>query len=323
MNQQRLELKVGLFVFFGLALIATLMIYFSKGQSFFTSVYTVYMKTANVGGLKPQAKVLMSGVEVGSVEEIKLSDDGREATVSLKLLSRYKIHGDALFTIDALGFLGDQYVGIKPTKNEAQPLAEGSVIKAAEPFDMQELARAALGFVNRIDVTAQRLNDAIVRIDEMVLNEQTLTNLSLAASNFLKFSERATQVVDNLDDLFKTNASPLNSAVSNFVVFSEQLNQVASDLNETIITNQASVNRAVHNLEKSTFTIREMLADVNAGNGLAGSLIRDEHLRLEMSSMITNLNSTASNLKVLSSNINNRGLWSVLWKPKDKKAEEK
>lgn len=319
MSEKRLEIKVGIFVLIGLALIAALLLYFSKGTSLFTPTYSIIVKTSKVGGLKTQAQVLMSGVPIGRVETITLSEDGKTATVQLKVLSKYRIYPDAEFAIDSLGFLGDQYVAVLPTENKGEPLESGAVVTAKEPFDMQELARASMGFINRLDVTAQNLNDAIRRVDRMVLNEQTLTNLSLAVSNLMAFSETAIKAAEGVNTLFETNSSPINAAMTNLVVFSKQLNGLADELNETVVTNRVALTRALNNLDSSTHTLKELLADVNAGAGLAGSLIRDEQLKGDVSSLVTNFNMVAANLSVLSSNINTRGLWSVLWKPKPEK----
>lgn len=319
MSEKRLEIKVGIFVFIGLILVAALLLYFSKGTSLFTPTYSLVLQTSKVGGLKSQAQVLMSGVPIGRVESITLSPDGKTATVQLNILSKYTIYPDAKFAIDSLGFLGDQYVSVVPTDNAGEPLKDGDMVTAEEPFDMQELARASMGFVHRLDTTAQNLNDAILRIDRMVLNEQTLTNMALAISNLMAFSETAIQAAEGVNTLFETNSSPINTAMSNLVVFSEQLNELANELNVTVVTNREALSRAMENLEKSSHSLREILADVNAGNGVAGSLIRNDELKEEVESLVTNLNVVAANLGVLSSNINQRGIWSVLWKPKPEK----
>src|SRR5688572_25895931 len=108
MSQKKLEWKVGLFVFGCLLLLGILMVNFSKGLTFFKPTYTLRLKTKNVGGIKPQATVLMAGVQVGHVTGAELAEDGKTVTVYLKIESRYKIHGDAVFNIDSMGFLGDQ-----------------------------------------------------------------------------------------------------------------------------------------------------------------------------------------------------------------------
>ncbi|MGA2854972.1 MAG: MlaD family protein, partial [Verrucomicrobiota bacterium] len=81
MEQKRLETKVGLFVFVGLALLAVLLIWFSKGTSLFHGTYELRLNASNVGGLKQRASVLLAGVQVGSVSDIKLSDDTKSVTI--------------------------------------------------------------------------------------------------------------------------------------------------------------------------------------------------------------------------------------------------
>jgi ABC-type transporter Mla subunit MlaD len=50
MDKSRLETKVGLFVFIGLALLAALLIYFSKGTSLFHGTYELRLHASNVRG---------------------------------------------------------------------------------------------------------------------------------------------------------------------------------------------------------------------------------------------------------------------------------
>ena len=81
MSNSRLEWRVGLFVLVGLLLLAALLIQFSKGAAFFRSTYTIILRSENVGGLKPRADVLMSGVRVGSVTAIDLAPDGKTVLI--------------------------------------------------------------------------------------------------------------------------------------------------------------------------------------------------------------------------------------------------
>src|SRR5213593_2576641 len=197
MSQKRLEWKVGLFVLACLVLLGLLVLNFSKGLTFFTPTYTLRLKTSNVGGIKREAAVLVAGVPVGNVVGADLSPDGRTVTVLLKILARYQIHGDAVFTIDSLGFLGDQYVAIIAGKNEAPVLKDGDEVICREPFNLQEVARSAVGFIHRIDETAKKLDSALVRVEQRILNEENLTNLSTSIANFRLVSERALATVDN------------------------------------------------------------------------------------------------------------------------------
>src|ERR1051325_3432320 len=199
MTKSRLEWKVGLFVFIGLVLLAALLLQFSKSTTFFRPTYRILLRAANVSGLKAKSQVLMAGVQIGTVSEVGLSPQGTNVTLTLRLFSQYKVHRDARFVIETSGFLGDQYVAILPTQNLGDVYRDGDIAQTEPPFNIQEVARSAAGFIQRIDETAKKLNDAIADVRRLVLNEQTLTNLSSAVGNLRVVSERALGTVDNLD----------------------------------------------------------------------------------------------------------------------------
>jgi sporulation protein YlmC with PRC-barrel domain len=306
----RLELKVGLFVFIGLALLALLMIQFSKGMTFFRPTYTILLKSPNVSGLKVRAAVLMSGVQVGTVSDIKLAEDSKSVTITLTIYSRYAIHKDAKFIIDQSGFLGDQYVAIMPTENKEPPFQNGDVAQAEAPFNMQEVARAASGFVLRVDETAKRLNETIADVRRLFLNEQTLTNLSAAVVNARLLSERGRTTVERIDAVVETNSPGIAASISNLVVFSRELNRFATNLGAVLETNSSEFSAAMRNVEDSTTILKGLMEDVQAGKGLAGHLIRNEQVA-------DNVAQITRNLSITSSNLNRLGLWGILWKTKE------
>ncbi len=61
----------------------------------------------------------------------------------------------------------------------------------------------------------------------MVLNEQTLTNFTVAVNNMRTVSEQAMGTVDNVNALVATNGSQISLAVSNVVFFSQDLMRLA------------------------------------------------------------------------------------------------
>jgi len=310
MTQKRLEWKVGLFVFLCLALLGLLVVYFSKGLTYFTPTYTLRLKTTNVGGIKKEAAVLMAGVPVGNVTDAVLSPEGTNVTVFLKILARHRIHRDAVFTIDSMGFLGDQYVAIIPARNEAPVLRDGDEVQCREPFNLQEVARSAVGFIHRIDETAKKMDSALSRMEERILSEETLTNLSASVSNFRRVSERALTAVDNIDRVVLSNTLPLSVASSNLALFSDQLNDLAARFHQVLNTNQDDLAAAVKNIESSSQIVKSLLSDLQAGKGLAGRMLRNDELSAGASQLVSNLN-------VLSSNLNRHGL---LWRPKKTEA---
>lgn len=301
MSQSRLEWKVGLFVFIALMLMAGLLVKFSKGTSFFTPSYEVLLKTRSVGGIKKGASVLMAGVPVGSVAGADLTPDGRDVIVHLRILRQYSIRGDALFAIEQSGFLGDQYVSVITGPNKAPLLKDGSLVTCQEPFNLQEAARAVAGFLQRIDVTAQKLNEAVARLDRTLLSEANLTNLTTTVANFRSVSEKTLHTVDAIDRVIETNAPGVAAGISNLVEFSSELDRLGGNLGQWLATNQNDLTAVVKNIDSASATVNHLATDLQAGKGLAGSLLKDTQMQ-------TQLGQTVSNLSVLSSNLARFGL---------------
>ncbi|MBI2946749.1 MAG: MCE family protein [Verrucomicrobia bacterium] len=306
MSQSRLEWKVGLFVLIALILMAAVVLKFSKGTSVFDATYEITLRTKNVGGLIEGAVVLMAGVPVGHVADIDLGPGGTNAVVRLQILKSYPIHRDADFSIKQAGFLGDRFVSVVPTANAPGLLQNGDVVESEEPFDLQEMARSAVGLLQRVDDTAKRLNDAVKRIDRTLFAENTLSNLTVTVSNFRQVSERALTTLDGVDQFVRTNTHPLSASVSNLVAFSEQLSQTAKEIRLTIATNRSEVHAIIKNIESASGEVDKLVSDLQTGRGLAGRLLKDAHLEQEFLA-------TMNDLSLLSSNLGRFGLF---WKPK-------
>ena len=315
MDSKRLELKVGLFVFVGLALLAVAVIQFSKGTSLFHGTYTLRLHAANVGGLKERAGVLLAGVEVGSVSAINLSDDGKSVIILLSIYKNFKIYHDARFVIEQSGFLGDEYVSVIPTTNMLPFLTDGADVDCKEPFNLQEVARSASGFIERIDETAKKLDASVSDLQRVVLNEQTLTNFSVAVGNLRTFTEQAMGTIGDINAIIATNGSQASLAVSNAVAFSQELNRLAGSADMLLATNGVEISSAVKNIEFSTEILTNLMVDLKSGRGLAGTMLQNEQFA-------TNVQAIANNLSITTSNLNRHGLWGIMWAHKPPNTNE-
>jgi phospholipid/cholesterol/gamma-HCH transport system substrate-binding protein len=309
MDKKQVEWKVGLFVLIGLVLLAALLLQFSKGTSFFRSTYSLYLTARNVGGLKERASVLMAGVQIGTVSSIRLNPGSTNVTITLRLYSEYPIRKNARFVIEQSGFLGDQYVAITPGPAQGPPFAPGDHAEAQEPFNLQEVARSAQGFIQRIDETARRLNESLNDVRRLVLNPETLTNVAQATVNLRRVTEQALDTVNDFNALIVSNTPAVSTSASNLLQFSAEMQDFADSLNGMLATNAPAVASAVSNIDSSTAALKSILDNAQAGNGLVGTLMRNEQ-------MASNVVDIVNNLAVTTSNLNRLGLWGILWSHK-------
>ena len=320
MSQSRVEWKVGGFVAVGLVLMALLVLNFSKGLSRLKPTYVVRLKTTNVGGIKEKAAVLLAGVTIGNVSHVELSPDSKSVIIFLRIEKQRSIPGDAIFNIEAQGFLGDQFVSIAPTQNVLPPLPkDGSALRECRaPFNIQDAARDALGLIQRLDQAAQKVDLAVDRVNKTVLTEQTLTNFAAMVGSLrvvadqtravteraLVLENKAIGALDRVDALLATNVAPIQVAVSNVLRFSEQLNKVGTDLQDTVGSNRPAIQAAVRNLETASAQVTNLLGEVHSGRGLVGALIRDEALARNFKQLSADLPAISGHVNNTLSNVN-------------------
>lgn len=309
MEKSRLQMKVGLFVFVGLALLAVLLIQFSKSSSLFRGTYALHLHADNAGGIKPRAQVLLAGVQVGTVTDIKLAPDGKSVTLNLRVYKDYPIYHDAQFAIEQSGFLGDQFVSIHPTENTLPVLTNDEDVPCMAPFNLLEVARSASGFIQQIDGTAKKLDVSVSALQTQVLNAHTLSSFGTTMTNLRSFSEQALDAVQDIHILVATNSTRVGAAVSNLVYFSSELAQFGGTAQQLLATNGENIEVATKNLEDISENIKRISVELQEGNGLAGTLLQNQDLA-------TNVQTIAANFAITSSNLNRLGLWGILWSHK-------
>ncbi len=110
-NQTR-DVAVGLFVLAGFAAIAYLSLQLGGLKIPADETISVFADFDEIGGLRPRAPVVISGVQVGQVDRIDLSDDYR-ARVFLALDAALELPVDTSASIVTSGVLGDRYVSMQ------------------------------------------------------------------------------------------------------------------------------------------------------------------------------------------------------------------
>ena len=306
MSDKKYTARVGWFVLAGLVLVGALMLNFSRGVGFFKPRYEINMGTRTVAGLKEGADVYLSGVKIGSVKRIKLEQRKHGVQVQLTILEEFPLHTDSKFLIEQQGVLGDQFVNIVPGSPEAALLKNGDAVEGSEPFNLNEVAQSANSLIKQFEKLGATVENAIERLNSQVLDTRTLSNLSQTIQSFQEVPTHAVQLLDNASGLVSNAAPVLTLTLTNLHEFSRKLNKVAMEVEETIVTNRAELNDSMKNLREATASLKTMMADLEAGKGLAGSLLKDEQAR-------ENFSLTLSNLSILSSNLARFGL---LHKPK-------
>lgn len=143
-NPRWLDFVVGLFVLAGILSFAWLGLNASDTGSRFNKKYTVSVSFDNVGSLKINAPVMISGVRVGKVKSIALDTEIFEAKVLIDIDAQYKIPNDTSAVIYTAGLVGEQYVALDPG-GSYDDLQDGDRIRHSQgAFVMERLVNQLL-----------------------------------------------------------------------------------------------------------------------------------------------------------------------------------
>ncbi|WP_328408718.1 MlaD family protein [Nocardia sp. NBC_00403] len=125
--------------------------------------YDVIVRLDATGGLYQTANVAYRGTNVGVVKEVRLTEDGVEAELSID--SDYKIPSDVDAWIRSVSAIGEQYVDLVPVEQpKGGNLAAGSVI----PVDRTKLPQDVGSLLDQTDRLLSSVADTRLRqvIDE-------------------------------------------------------------------------------------------------------------------------------------------------------------
>ena len=269
-----IESRLG--IFFLAAIAAALFILESLGSfAFFQRGYHLHALFKNVQELKVGDSVKMGGVPVGRVERITLADAVAQVTMNLDRKAVVKL--DSKATIKFAGLMGQNYVSIDfgtPTGVRAE---EGATLQSVEQPDLSALMgkidSVATGVENLTKTfSGEQLDKLLGPLTDFIKNNQT--NLSATIGNIKTVSDDIAQGKGTMgrlivqDDLYDTALT----TVSNFQSTSVEIKQAADDARALLAGAKDVVNQ------------------VNAGQGTIGKLVKDEALYRQTTESMTNLN---------------------------------
>lgn len=278
------EAKVGLLVtgaIFVLAYMSIRLGAFAFGDQ---DTYSLKVKVENASGLDIDGPVSIAGVEVGSLTNVELSDDGK-ALLIIRIKKGVKITRNYVAVIKTRGLLGEKYLEILPVSQDGEILKEGDEIINVKTYaEMDKL----------LDI----LNDVAVDV-------KNISSSLSAALGGEEGEQRITAIVQNIEDFTKTlkNDTP---------AITEELKKVSKSLREILYDNKGNINDSLANLksatenldsimiklskatpdiEQASKNIRSITKKIDDGEGTIGKLINDPTTAEKLEKTIDGINS--------------------------------
>jgi phospholipid/cholesterol/gamma-HCH transport system substrate-binding protein len=279
------QLRVGIFVLFGLAVMAFMVLNATGDFNPFEKKLRLKARFAAADGLREGSEVQLAGVHIGKVEEVKLlppESPETEKVEAVMVVDRElngkpiteRIRSDSTAKLVATSVLAnDKMINITPGTNNGSSVQEGHVLASTEAISINQLTQTGNELLEQINKIAVPANEILNRANRgegtlgRVLNDESLyRNLD---STVAETKQTMTRLQSTLDKINSGQGS------------------AGRLLNDPELYN--SLNRTAVQLEAIS-------KDIRAGRGTAGKLISDDALYNETRAAVNDLRVTASKL---------------------------
>lgn len=316
MKNTSLETRLGMFVAI-VVVAAVLLLEIAGGTDFFKKGYRLHGLFNTAQELKVGDSVKMAGVPIGKVE--KIGFDQGKVKVTMKLDKNAEVKTDAKATIRFAGLMGQNFVSINLGTPTVPNLAPDSVIQTTEQPDlsaiMQKLDNAAGGIEK---LTQSFSGDSIQNILGPMTDflkdfkDNKSPKITAILGNLQTVSDRIAKgegtigklmsddalyqsTLKTVETLNKTAAdaqglvTEAKDAIGEVKGFMSTAKGSLGDVKLTLGDARRALTNASDTIVVAKQTLTDVRADLQAGKGSLGKLLKDEALYNETTLAMSNL----------------------------------
>lgn len=189
--------KLGLFVTVGIILFFLAIFIIGKQKNLFDPVFQVKANFQNVSGLKVGNAVRFSGINVGTVDQIRIINDSTvQVTMLVKQEVQKFIKEDSEAGIGSEGIIGDKLVVLSKGGSTSKIIKEGQLIASSEPVETDAIMESLQVTADNAAMVTGEITEILAKVNSgkgslgKLINDDSMANDLDATMNNLKTSTK-------------------------------------------------------------------------------------------------------------------------------------
>jgi len=305
-QERRLDLKVGLFVVFCLALLVASLLVLGGEQNLFERNYRLQANFHDIAGLRTGAAVRLAGLDVGLVTAITFPVDlkDREVYVRIKVAERFqqRIREDSVATIEGQGLLGDKFVSLSLGSPSVTVLQDGDLVRSVDPVELTSYLDDVPGIMKNVNSISEQI-DKMLKGEDGERAGQSISQMLTSLRNILAEVEDGKGVIHELV-YDKKSGRDLRLAIASIQDSTDDLAAIMRDVREGdgalhALIYEDKVSRLLGSLQSTVDNIDVVVLEIRTGNGLIHDLVYTD----EGQSLLANLTDASADIKEVVSGI--------------------
>ena len=276
-RQQQHLAKLGFFVIAAGSILILALFLIGKNQHLLGSHFMLRAHFKNVAGLRTGNNVRFSGIEIGTVKDMRiLNDSTLEVTMLVKEDMKQVIRRNALASLGADGLMGNKVVNILPQSGDAVYVQDGDLLNTRAAVEIDDVLRTLASTGDNIHAITESLKATTARINEsrglwkLIEDEQLAHNINAASGHLNRAAAEAEGMTKDVRSMLadvKSGKGPAGVILRD-TVMGDELRQSISRL--------AAVSRSAENLAADLDTVTKRLGnDLQDGKGPLNLVLRD------------------------------------------------
>jgi phospholipid/cholesterol/gamma-HCH transport system substrate-binding protein len=208
----KFKARLGLFIAIGIALFVTAIFIIGRQKNLFNPVFRLYTTFYNVSGLEVGSNIRFSGINIGTVDQIKIIND---STVRVDMLITKNVQPfiktDCEAGIGSSGIIGDRILYISQGSDSAARAKEGQQIKSKEPVETDAIMASLSVTAGNAEIISHQLAEIMFNINN---GNGTLGRLIMDST----IAHNVDQTMENLEKSSKGLNENMNAAKDNFLL---------------------------------------------------------------------------------------------------------
>ena len=287
--KRRDEVLVGVFLSAAVAIALLGTLWLVRGG--LSSGYPLRTQFAWGQNLKPGQPVLLAGVSVGAVADVKLRDEGF-LDVTLRINDDIKVPRSSVASVKPIGIFGDAAIALTPKGPSKNYFAPGEMVPVgAGETDIQAIENKVDSIAGTVMVMTKTLNAELFANGGIKDIRRSMANAALVSAS-------AAQLSAQLNSIAAEQNRNLTITMASFRRAANAVDSAAIDSTlKNFRKSSESLTRIASNLDSTSRHANALIAGIDRGEGTVGKLMKDTLLYRDLRGLVTQADSVLADLK--------------------------
>lgn len=289
------ELKVGLLSLLAVASLVVVTVKIAGDKGGFGSFVPYRTIVKDASGIYENSTIKVAGITAGKINSIELS--GSQALIKFEVSEKIKVTKYSTLRIKSVGFLGDKYIDIYLGDPNAERLEPGSLLTSETGAGFEELGKDASEVLKDVKIISRSIREALY-------DEKGNNLVSKLMNDISDFSKSAKEIGSSIKEIVLANEEKFQDIIDNIDRLTDQIAYETDRGAEGSMMNDLSdIKPIMANLERTSNDLKIIMADVKAGKGTVGKLLRDDEVVDQVNITLAGVNRIVNRINNFKTNL--------------------